>query len=146
MRKIHIKNTIIAYLEKALTPAQQNEIEKHLISCNDCKEFLNKFSVAYFSFDNKECPEINPYFFTRVAAKLDKKSAGTYALPVAIIKSLKPVAAGLFLLTAFTFGIFFSNFKLAGNQNANATSELSYEYYLDNNADNLVNLIIDNEK
>lgn len=150
MSRIHIKNSVVAYLEKTLTPAKQKEFQDHLLSCDSCRLFVGRFSAVYFSNDSLECPEINPYFYSKVVSKLQNGSQNEYTLPVSIIKSLRPVATGLFLLTAITFSIFFGNYIISSNHittssEVGTSNEISYEYYLNTNVDPMVSSIISNE-
>jgi hypothetical protein len=149
MSRIHIKDNVIAYLEKTLSPEKHQEIEKHLSICESCRLFLTKIAAVYFSNDRQIIPEVSPYFYTRVRARLEKEPEPRIELPVSIIKTLRPVAAGLFVLTAITFSIFLGNYILSTNQiNTNAqvnSNEMNYEYYLGVNGDPMVNLIISNE-
>lgn len=147
MSRIHIKKSVIAYLDKSLSINKQQEIDSHLLTCDTCRRYVNRMASVYFSCDNRILPEVNPFFLTRVLAKLEKEQHTGVELPVSVLKSLRPVAAGLFMLTAITFSIFFSNYvistnRLNSNSQINSTSEASYEYYLGTSGDPMVNLII----
>lgn len=146
MSSNHINNYIIGYLEKTLSPERQDEVEKHLSVCQNCKEMVQNIASVYFV--NDPCPEISPYFYTRVEAKLSQKNERESLLPVSIIKSLRPVAAGLFLMTAITFGIFLGNYIIFSQQSkvSSNTNEDMYEYYISLNEDPVVSQIINNEK
>lgn len=149
MSGIHIKNDVIAYLEKTLLPEKQKKIEEHLSSCSSCQAFVKRMSAVYFSGDKQEVPELTPYFYTRVCAQLEKEQQSTWEIPLPVLRSLRPVAAGLFVLTAITFTIFLSNYIISGNQFKMNTkvgsSEMSYEYYLENSGDLMLNTIVSNE-
>ena len=144
-KKIHIKDYIIAFLEKTLAPAKMQEMQEHISSCEPCRLFYEKFSAVYLSGNSLKKPELNPYFYTRVVAKLQSESGQEYVLPSTIVRSLRPVAAGLFLLTAITFSIFFGNYILSDSSQTQVVNELSYDYYLGNSEDPMLNTIMSNE-
>lgn len=149
MSRIHIKDHVIAYLEKTLSPEKHQEIEGHLSICETCRQYLAKIAAVYFSNNSPAIPEVSPYFYTRVRTRLEKEPEPRIELPASIIKSLRPVAAGLFVLTAITFSIFLGNYILSTNYiNSSSqvnSNEMNYEYYLGVNGDPMVNLIISNE-
>ncbi len=149
MSGIHIKNDVIAYLEKTLQPERQKKMDEHLSSCVACQDFVTRMSAVYFSGDKQKVPELNPYFYTRVCAKLEKEQQGSWEIPLPVLRSLRPVAAGLFVLTAITFTIFLSNYIISTNQfnigTKAGSSEMTYEYYLENSGDPMLNSIVSNE-
>lgn len=149
MSGIHIKNDVIAYLEKTLQPEKQKKMDEHLSSCAACQDFVARMSAVYFSGDRQEVPELNPYFYTRVCAKLEKEQQSSWEIPLPVLRSLRPVAAGLFVLTAITFTIFLSNYIISTNQfnigTQAGSSDMSYEYYLENSGDPMLNSIVSNE-
>lgn len=149
MSKIHLKNDVIGFLEKSLPPFRLKEIEDHLETCDTCRKYVKNFSKVYFSDDNRACPELNPFFYTRVVARLENEPRNESVFPVFVVKSLRPLAAGLFLLTAITFSIFASNFLFPANQlninsKVSSTNEMTYDYYI-NNENLFVDQIISNE-
>jgi hypothetical protein len=150
MSRFHIKNDVVGFLEKTIPLKKAKEIEAHLGSCETCRHFLERFSSVYSSDDHRECHELTPYFYTRVLSQLEKGPDKEYILPVSIVKSLRPVAAGLFLVTLITFSVFLSNYIFSTNRinsgtPVNTVNEMSYEYYV-GNGDPVVDLIVSNEK
>lgn len=146
MSTTHINKEVIFYLEKSLHPARQKEIEEHLHSCKGCRDLVDKISAVYFSGDKQESPELNPFFYTRVNAKLERGQEPSWEIPIPVLRSLKPFAAGLSILTAITFTIFLSNYVLSSGKTLQPkTGEIGYESYWEQNQDPLLNLIVSNE-
>jgi hypothetical protein len=144
----HIHKHVIAYLEKTLPADLYNEMENHISSCRSCKELVDKVASVY-CFAGKDCPDLDPFFASRVEARLNRKSEPEYFLPVSIIKSLRPVALCLLLLTTVTFSIFMGNYLLSNKAQKSYSSngkESVYEYYLSVNEDQVVTQIINNEQ
>lgn len=148
MGQFHIHKYVIPYLEKTLSANLYNEVEKHISSCQHCKDLVEKIALVYCT-KGEECPELDPYFITRVEARLHQKPEPEYFLPAFVLKSLRPVAASLLFLTTITFSIFMGNYLLSNKAQkitAQNDKELIYEYYLSLNEDQIVNQIINNEK
>lgn len=144
----HVKNKTIAFIEKNLSQEDQVAIENHLSSCNSCRTSIEKIASVYNSFDATVCPEINPYFYSKTLAKLSRETTQEISLPVSVINSLKPIAAGLFVVTSITFGIFFGNILTKSNSETGMTSATAWanDYHLDYSEDIMVELIISNEE
>jgi hypothetical protein len=79
-----------------------------------------------------------------VVARLENESGNGYVFPAFIFKSLKPITAGLFLITAITFSIFASNFIFPSESKVSTTNEMTYDNLI-NNENLLVDQIISNE-
>ncbi|NJK94280.1 MAG: hypothetical protein HC905_04465 [Bacteroidales bacterium] len=102
----HIKNHILAYIEKTLSQQELDSMKSHIESCDACKVLLNRFSSVYSSMDSVN-PEVSPYFYSKTLNRLEKGKEQESWIPLSLLNSLKPVLAGLLLLTVTTFGIFF---------------------------------------
>lgn len=145
----HIKNEIIAYLEGSLSQAKLDLFNLHIASCSSCQKLLDKFAGVYTSFDGVK-PDLSPYFGTRVIARLKGgEELSDPWIPISVINLLKPLAAGLLLLTATTFGIFYAqdSFSVFNSKNTPTVANTwANDYYLNTNEDTMVDLIISNEK
>lgn len=144
----HVKKHLIAYLEKSLSQAELDLFNVHVATCSSCQKLIAKCSAVYTSFDVVK-PELTPFFSTRVIARL-KGGEELYNpwIPVSVINLLKPLAAGLLLLTATTFGIFYAqdSFSVFSENTPTVATTWANDYYLNTSEDTMVDLIINNEK
>lgn len=144
-----INKRIIDYLEHSLSQEDFADYNLHLESCGSCREHVLKFKNVYGSLDNVKV-EVSPFFSTRVIARFNReKDLSEPWIPAAVINFLKPVAAGLLLLTISTFGIFYAQGSFSTVKSTNSPSVATTwanDYYLNTNEDTMVDLIISNEK
>jgi len=50
-----------------------SEIQAHLAACEDCREQVRELRATMSLLDSWEAPEPNPYFLTRLNARLDEE-------------------------------------------------------------------------
>jgi hypothetical protein len=53
--------------------AVKSDMESHLAGCADCSQELNELRATMSLLDGWEAPEPNPYFLTRLNARLDEE-------------------------------------------------------------------------
>ena len=80
-----------ALAELLLAPEELNagvrtELDEHLEGCTMCREQLNELRSTMKLMDAWEAPEPNPYFLTRLNARLDEERA---AKPASWLERLK---------------------------------------------------------
>jgi len=71
-KRIHKK--LIFFLDNELPVEKMEQIRLHLDECDDCKQFLNEMKATFGVFEEQQKPEINPFFYTRLKAKLDNQT------------------------------------------------------------------------
>jgi len=69
-REIKIK--LSAYQDKELPGSQLDEIENHLRNCADCSRAFQEMNQVWDLISNVETIESAPYFYTRLAQRMNK--------------------------------------------------------------------------
>ncbi len=131
--------------------ASLNETQAHLAECSDCREQLAELRATMALLDTWEAPEPNPYFLTRLNARLDEEReaapAGWFERVRArfvygsrwSVRSMRPVAAMAMTLALLVSGgayISLSNGGLFSGQSdqPNQAAVVHDLQTLDNNA------------
>lgn len=145
-----LKHHLIDFIEHKLPQEKQLKLQDHLANCRSCQELCHRFSGIYNSLDEYPLPEPSAYFYSKIVTKLEDQSANEYVLPVKFLRLLKPVAAGLFLVTGITVSLLFREVVNSGSLVAspNTTIDASTwanEFYLDSSEETMVDLILNNE-
>ena len=102
----NLHKEIIFYLENELDEKKQREVEAHLGSCPDCKAFADDLKTTLNLMGNVEPIEDDPFFYTRLKAKLE--NSAIHQPPLLWVKlqaSLRPVFLGMLLLAGVFSGI-----------------------------------------
>ena len=74
MKNKCIHNDLIFYLDNELSVEKKIAVEKHLEECADCRGFLAFLKEGIQIIDSEKNPEVSPFFYTRLSARLDEKS------------------------------------------------------------------------
>jgi len=74
MKNKCIHNDLIFYLDNELSVEKRTDVEKHLEECADCRGFLAFLKEGIQIIDVEKNPEVSPFFYTRLSARLDEKS------------------------------------------------------------------------
>jgi anti-sigma factor RsiW len=69
-----IHNDLIFYLDNELSVEKRTAVEKHLEECADCRSFLAFLHDGMQIIKKEKNPEVTPFFYTRLSARLDEKS------------------------------------------------------------------------
>ena len=104
-KTIHKK--AIFFLEKELPPAEIEQIKIHLNKCQDCALFFEELKLTLGILEMEKSPEVNPFFYTRLKAKLENQSAAEekYATWPSFVRVLRPVAFSILLVIGIYSGI-----------------------------------------
>jgi predicted anti-sigma-YlaC factor YlaD len=68
-----IHNDLIFYLDNELSEEKRTSVEKHLSACADCRSFLAFLQGEMKIIAKEKNPEVSPFFYTRLSARLDEK-------------------------------------------------------------------------
>lgn len=102
-KTIHSK--LIFFLEKDLAPAEMQAVQAHLDSCTDCALFAEEMKKTLSIFETDKVNEINPFFYTRVKAKLENQSLPKLTARPVVVRILQPVVFSIILLLGIYGGI-----------------------------------------
>ena len=68
-----VHKKLIFFLENELSGTEMQAIREHLDSCPDCALFASEMEKTFSILASEKNPEINPFFYTRVRAKLENQ-------------------------------------------------------------------------
>jgi anti-sigma factor RsiW len=68
-----IHNDLIFYIDNELSVEKRTAVEKHLSACADCRSFLAFLQDGMQIIEKEKNPEVTPFFYTRLNARLDEK-------------------------------------------------------------------------
>lgn len=104
-KTLHTK--IIFLIEGGLPAWEMEEIKIHLEYCNDCAAFANEMKKTLAIIDNEKVQQLNPYFYTRIKARLENQAenvTATRQTPV-LVRILQPALFSILLLAGVYTGI-----------------------------------------
>lgn len=68
-----IHKDLIFYLDNELSVEKRTAVEKHLEECADCRSFLAFLQDGMKVIEKEKNPEVSPFFYTRLSARLEEK-------------------------------------------------------------------------
>lgn len=115
MMEKHIETLLPAYLDKALSPKEHAEVEKHLESCAACRKELEEMKVVFQAFETEDIVEVptqvRTNFYTMLEQEKQKevkvvslKARKSPAKNQWIWSSLKIAASVALLIGSFLMG------------------------------------------
>lgn len=103
-KKLHKK--LIFFVEKELPEKERIKIQNHLLECPECAAFVKDLNKSFDILAKEKLPEINPFFFTRVKARLESQSNAEkvpFWQPI-MIKFVQPTFFSLLLIAGIYTG------------------------------------------
>ena len=103
-KTIHKK--LIFFLEDELPEKEMNAIKVHLDGCVDCKAFASELQKTLAIIEDEKQFEVNPFFYTRVKAKLKNRESvqQPFWQPI-LVKVLQPAFFTILLIIGIYSGI-----------------------------------------
>jgi len=104
-KTLHTK--IIFFLEGELPAAEMEQMKIHLLECSECAAFAEEMKKTLAIISNEKTPQLNPFFYTRVKARLENQTeqvVATRQVPV-LVRILQPALFSLLLLAGVYTGI-----------------------------------------
>lgn len=98
---------IIFFTEGSLPQNEMEEIRSHLEKCPDCAAFAEEMKKTLIILQNDKLQEVNPFFYTRVKARLENQAAEKVAVqqsPV-FVRILQSAFFSLLLVAGIYTGI-----------------------------------------
>lgn len=108
MKNKCIHNDLIFYLDNELSVEKRTAVEKHLEECADCRGFLAYLKDGMLVIEKEKNPEVSPFFYTRLSARLDENPK--YQMQRPWVRLAQPAFFSLVLLAGIYGGM-----KLGGN-------------------------------
>jgi len=98
---------IIFFLDGELPAPEMEQIKIHLLECSECAAFAEEMKKTLAIINNEKTPHLNPFFYTRVKARLENQTeqvVATRQAPV-LVRILQPALFSLLLLAGVYAGI-----------------------------------------
>jgi hypothetical protein len=73
MKHDSIHKDLIFYIDNELSAEKRMAVDKHLEVCADCRSFLAFLQEEMQIIEKEKNPEVSPFFYTRLSAKLEEK-------------------------------------------------------------------------
>jgi anti-sigma factor RsiW len=73
MKNKCIHKDLIFYIDNELSAEKRTTVERHLEECADCRSFLAFLKDGIQIIEKEKNPEVTPFFYTRLSARLDEK-------------------------------------------------------------------------
>lgn len=100
-----IHNKLIFFLEKELPVSEMNGIQEHLDNCSECARFVDEMKLTFDVLETEKSTELNPFFYTRVKARLENQGAEKVIGRPVLARVLQPLAFSIILLLGVYGGI-----------------------------------------
>lgn len=94
--KVH--NKLIFFLEKELPVSEMEQVQKHLDECSECALFAAEMKNTLSILDSDKVTDENPFFYTRVKARLENQTEVQLSVRPVLARILQPVAFSIILL------------------------------------------------
>lgn len=105
MKCKNLHKKLIFFLEGDLSPAKMNEVQNHLVGCSSCASFAKELKLTLGIIEIEKNPEINPYFYTRLKAKLENRAESPVLGRLILAKVLQPAIFSILLIIGIYLGI-----------------------------------------
>ncbi|MCK3683647.1 zf-HC2 domain-containing protein [Maribellus sp. YY47] len=98
---------LIFFLERELPEPEMKAVQEHLAVCPDCALFAEEMKRTLSILETEKVSEVNPYFYTRVKAKLDRPSEIQLSgiRSSVLVRVLQPVAFSIVLILGVYGGV-----------------------------------------
>ncbi len=93
-----VHKKLIFFLEKELPVLEMEQVQKHLNECSDCALFAEEMKNTLSILETDKVTDENPFFFTRVNARLEKQAGEQPVARPVLVRVLQPVAFSIILL------------------------------------------------
>jgi len=104
-KTLHTK--IIFFIDGELPAAEMEQMKIHLSECSECAAFTGEMKKTLAVIENEKTPQLNPFFYTRVKARLEKQAenlTATRQTPT-LVHILQPALFSLLLMAGIYTGV-----------------------------------------
>ena len=104
-KTLHTK--IIFFIDGELPAAEMEQMKIHLSECSECAAFTGEMKKTLAVIENEKTPQLNPFFYTRVKARLEKQAENLTATrqTPALVRILQPALFSLLLMVGIYTGV-----------------------------------------
>lgn len=102
-----LHKNLIFFLEGDLAPEKMKEFQNHLDECASCAAFAKDLKQTLGIIEIEKEPAVNPYFYTRLKAKLENRVAEKSPVfgRLVLARLLQPAFFSILLLVGIYSGI-----------------------------------------
>lgn len=139
-----IHKNLIFFLEKELPDSELNRMQQHIDACPDCALFAEEMRLTLGILETERVTDENPFFYTRVKAKLENEANTQNALvrrPI-LSRVLQPVAFSFLLLLGVYGGIKMGNVSSSPQTNNIVAEQDIIPYWSEMDGEPIENFLI----
>lgn len=132
MKCSEIYDDLFLYAEDTLSEERRIVVEEHLKNCDDCLNFSDFLREGLVQLENEAKTIADPFFYTRLMARIEKKTSVNFIFLTRLIPKL--AAAAVFLVAVaggLSLGKYFSgnvpDYNLVMNKEIMFLDELKQE-------------------
>ena len=106
-----VQKKLSAYQDKELKPLEQEEVSRHLLSCQSCREHYEKFEQVWQTLGELQEIRPDPWFYSQLSRKI-KEPRQKEVLPALqhVFQLLRPPAiASILLAVGIVTGTYLGN-------------------------------------
>lgn len=123
MKCSNIHDDLIFYLDRELSDERMETVQKHLEECADCRNFLELLKQQMQLINAEKHPEVSPYFFTRLSARMDMTPE--FKVQRSSWRSIvQPAFFTVLLIAGISGGLYIGNRAYTPEKNTNANVNL----------------------
>ena len=147
--KILHKN-IFKYLEKELAENVYKGMQQHLDSCEDCQNLVSKLKNTNETILNEKITESDPFFYTRLEARMERGHSELYETKHKLIPALKYAIASMVIILSLLSGTmlglgFRNNYSQVSEDNISYADSYTNDYYLFEMEDEVIENVLLNQ-
>jgi predicted anti-sigma-YlaC factor YlaD len=103
-----IQNKFSAYQDGELRPGEQDEVRKHLLSCNSCREEYEKLGQVWQVLGDLKEIQPDPWFYTQLLRKIkEPREQGFFPRVLWVFRMLRtPAIASILLVVGILVGTY----------------------------------------
>ena len=125
MKHRNIHNDLIFYLDGKLSGKRELEIREHLENCSECNSYLKVLKSAYSVIEKEKNPNLNPYFYQAVKAKIGNRKV--VERNTRFRRILQPALFSVLIVAGISFGIMMGA-KISGTESSSGSSAEMYYF------------------
>lgn len=100
-----VHNKLVFFVEKELPVSEMKQVQEHLESCSECALFVKEMQLTFGILENEKVTDDNPFFYTRVKARMDNEAYEQIVGRPVLVRVLQPLAFSVILLLGVYGGI-----------------------------------------
>ncbi|NOR76397.1 MAG: hypothetical protein GQ525_14720 [Draconibacterium sp.] len=107
MKCKNLHKKLIFFIDEDLSAKDMKQVQVHLSECNTCAAFAEDMKKTLGIVELEKSPTINPFFYTRVKAKLENQESAEMQIlqrPI-FARVLQPVMFSILLIIGVYSGI-----------------------------------------